>query len=373
MNAKKQTAAKSRQQEVANHDWCAPVSPEAPCGIDLEYDPEYVVMSARSTVQPDAQYGNFVGSADPVNWSDLDRDCRRLMLRTKDIRIAVLFTRCRTRLGGAAGLGEGILLLARLLDMYPDTIHPQLIVDTDRDAALEIRANALQALTDAEGLMSDLREVPLAKSTAVRLQVRDVERAFARPRPVDALAPDSVSQQLDALREQNAALLAGFDQALASLGTITAWCDLHLGSFAPDLSALAKLLGLLARPMDTIDNRVVDSALQDDSYSDETGAINTGEAQTEAVRGDLEGPTLLDEHVELIETVQSVRSPRAPLSDRKAALEKMRQARLWFETHEPSSPIPVLLKRAEQLVGASYVEVVRAIPPDLLVQWNVEA
>jgi type VI secretion system protein ImpA len=265
-----------------------------------------------------------------------------------------------------------MLLLARLLDMYPDTIHPQLVVDTERDAALEIRANALQALTDAEGLMSDLREVSLAKSTAVRLQVRDVERAFARPRPVDALAPDSVTQQLDALREHNAALLAGFDRALASLGTITSWCELHLGSFAPDLSALAKLLGLLARPMDTL-SLVADSALQDDSYNDEMANIGTGEMQKEPVEGHLEGSTPLDEHVEPIGTVQSVRSTRAPLSDRKAALEKMRQARVWFETHEPSSPIPVLLKRAEQLVGASYVEVVQAIPPDLLVQWNTEA
>src|SRR5471032_2765672 len=77
MNPKKQPAAKSRPQEVVNHDWCAPVSADAPCGIDLEYDPEYVVMSAKSTAQPDAQYGNFVGSADPVNWSEIDRDWRR--------------------------------------------------------------------------------------------------------------------------------------------------------------------------------------------------------------------------------------------------------------------------------------------------------
>jgi type VI secretion system protein ImpA len=64
--------------------------------------------------------------------------------------------------------------------MYPDTIHPQLEVDTDPDAALAIRANAIQALTDSDGLLSDLREIPLAKSTATRLQMRDVERAFAR-------------------------------------------------------------------------------------------------------------------------------------------------------------------------------------------------
>lgn len=92
----------------------------------------------------------------------------------------MLFTRSRTRLAGGDGIADGMSLLANWLSMYPDTIHPQLEVDTDPDAALAIRANAIQALTDSDGLLSDLREIPLAKSTATRLQMRDVERAFAR-------------------------------------------------------------------------------------------------------------------------------------------------------------------------------------------------
>jgi type VI secretion system protein ImpA len=50
----------------------------------------------------------------------------------------------------------------------------------------------------------------------------------------------------------------------------------------------------------------------------------------------------------------------------------MRDARHWFEQHEPSSPIPVLLRRAEQFVGKPYVDVVKAIPADLLAQWESE-
>jgi len=48
----------------------------------------------------------------------------------------------------------------------------------------------------------------------------------------------------------------------------------------------------------------------------------------------------------------------------------MRTARQWFEANEPSSPIPILLKRAEQCVGKRYVEVVNAIPAELLSQWD---
>ena len=46
--------------------------------------------------------------------------------------------------------------------------------------------------------------------------------------------------------------------------------------------------------------------------------------------------------------------------DRQAALPLIREARQWFEQHEPSSPIPVLLRRAEQFVGVRYIDVTRA-------------
>jgi type VI secretion system protein ImpA len=57
---------------------------------------------------------------------------------------------------------------------------------------------------------------------------------------------------------------------------------------------------------------------------------------------------------------------------REAALERIREARHWFELNEPSSPIPVLLRRAEQFVGKRYAQVVKAIPSELLAQWATE-
>ncbi|MFM0198549.1 type VI secretion system ImpA family N-terminal domain-containing protein [Paraburkholderia fungorum] len=363
MNAKKQGAGKSRHQDTSSHDWLTPITEDAPCGADLEYDPEYVVLSAKTIVQPDAQYGNFVGSSEPVNWSDIDRDCRRLMLRSKDIRLAVLFARCRTRLAGAAGLGEGLALLASWLDLYPEAIHPQLAVDSDRDAALEIRANAIQELTDSDGLLADLREIALTRSSAARLQVRDVERAFARPRPADALAPESVTRQLDDLQIQNPAVLSGFGQALASLEAVEKWNATHLEAFAPDLSALDRLLRRLVRSTEpqTGANAESDETIVGDACASD--ADETPEASAPAHSG---VSTLLADQE------PAGRSTPAPLADRHTALEQIRQARLWFETHEPSSPIPVLLRRAEHCVGKRYAEIVQTIPADLLAQWDVD-
>ncbi|AOJ06922.1 type VI secretion protein ImpA [Burkholderia mayonis] len=360
---KKHAGKAASARTPKSHDWMEPVDPAAPCGADLEYDPEFVVLSAKAAPRAEAQYGDFVGSPEPVNWSDVDRDCRRLMTRSKDMRLAVLFTRCRTRLAGATGLAEGAGLLAAWLAMFPDAIHPQPDVDADRDAALEIRKNALQALTDADGLLADVREIALTRSTAIRLQVRDVERAFAQPRPGDALAPESVVRQLDELQAQQPAILAGFGEALASVGAIDAWSREHLGEYAPDLSVLAALLRHVAgRSAHSVG--ADPAAAPADAPADAPSTRKGGRTQADESSPALGGGAAA-------RVAGSVgHGAIATPADRHAARELIRQAREWFEQHEPSSPIPVLLRRAEYFVGKRYAEVVQAIPVELLAQWG---
>jgi type VI secretion system protein ImpA len=356
------SSRKDYAQGPTLHDWMAPVDDATPCGADLEYDPEFVVLAAKVAPKAEAHYGNFVGSPEPVNWSDIDRDCRRLMMRSKDMRLAVLFTRCRTRLGGASGLAEGIGLLDAWLEAFPQAIHPQLNAEADRDAALEIRMNALQALTDADGLLADVREIALAKSTATRLQVRDVERAFATPRRGDALAPESVTRQLDDIRAQQPAVMAGFEDSRRNLAAIDAWSREHQGIYAPDLSALTRLLAHVVG----WDARPVGAALDDPA--DQVPSVN-GQQSTDDTVSHTASTTREDCTAEAA-PVASGRRADTSLADRHAALERIREARRWFEANEPSSPIPVLLRRAEQFVGKRYAEVVRAIPGELLAQWE---
>ncbi|WP_322047525.1 ImpA family type VI secretion system protein [Paraburkholderia sp. J67] len=360
---------KSPQDEatpIVVHDWMAHVRDDAPCGVDLEYDPEFVVLGANMVAKADAQYGNFVGTPEPVNWGDVDRDCRRLMLRSKDIRLAVLFTRCCTRLRSATGLAEGLALLTGWLNRFPEHIHPQPDVDEDRTAALEIRMNALQSLTDPQGLLSDVREIVLARSTAMRLQVRDVERAFARPRPDDALSPESVKRQLEDLRVEQPSLLADFDEALRGVMAIEAWSREHLSLHVPDLSCLKRLLLSVGAQEEIIAATVIEAiALADVSAEgsglkqEKCGIDKSAEGMPESI--------VIDKP-----DTPATESPvvRAFIKDRSAVLSLIREARHWFEQHEPSSPIPLLLRRAEQCAGKRFAELVNVIPAELLGQWD---
>ena len=310
-----------------------PLTAGDPCGPSLEYDAEYAVLLSRMSPRVDAQYGQFVGMPEAPNWAEIERDCRHLLLRTRDINLFVWLCRARARVAQAAGLAQSLAVLSEVLERWPDSVHPQLVVEGEHDPA--VRANALAALADPDGLLGDVREIVVAANAARHLTVREIERAWSVPRPVGAPSPESVAWQLAQLRlasngdaEAPVNLLS---QASRAARQIAAWAVRHLGGDAPSLQALIDLL----KPFDDID------------------AIPSAE------------PAASHESAEC----SSACGLTTPRSD---VLQSIRNAREWFEIHEPSSPVAVLLKQAERMVGRRFAQVVDAIPLDLLQKWDSE-
>ncbi|MDQ0041575.1 type VI secretion system protein TssA [Variovorax boronicumulans] len=309
-----------------------PLNASDPCGPSLEYDAEYAVLLSRMSPRGDAQYGQFVGTPEAPNWAEIERDCRRLLLRTRDINLFVWLCRARARVAQAAGLAQSLAVLSEVLERWPDAVHPQLVVEGERDPA--VRANALAALADPDGLLGDVREIVVAANAARHLTVREIERAWSVPRLADAPSPESVAQQLAQLR-----LAANGDadapvnllsQALRATRQIADWAVRQLGGDAPSLQALIDLL----KPFDEID----------------------------VVR-----------RTEPVSPREGVPRPSVSgLASRDDVLQAIRSARQWFENHEPSSPVAVLLKQAERMVGQRFALVANAIPLDLLQKWDSE-
>lgn len=332
-------------------DWLQPISSSQPCGASLEYDAEYAVLLSRMTPRGEAQYGKFIGTSDAPNWAEIERDCRRLLLRAKDIGLFVWLCRARARQNQAAGLAQVLAMLEAAIRTWPDAIHPQRVIEGQADP--EVRANALAALVDPEGLMSDVREIVVASSTALRLTVRDVERAFAVPRPADAQSPESVSQQLAALHAAASGdarapvkLLA---QAALHARAIDAWSLSNLGEDAPSLQPLVRLLDMFVLP-EAADADLVESA---SAHDDATQGEGSQRAEPHSSMG--------------LATLLRAGRGHATRND---VLAQIRSAREWFEIHEPSSPVAVLLRQAERMVGKRFSQVADSIPLDLLKKWE---
>lgn len=339
-----------------------PVCAEFPCGPDLEYDPEYLLLFTRATPRAEAQYGDFISSPETINWAELERDARRLLVRSRDIRVLIVLLRCRIQQAGGQGLAEALTLLEKLCFSYPDAIHPQLLPAEDplAEDAVVARSNALSALLDPEGVMADIRSIALSNNAAMRLQIRDVERALSAPRPADALAPESVRQQLADLEARGALPLEAFRQSLETVEHIQQWSHETLHSQAPDFSRLRQLLSLLPETVQTTTPELPPP---------ETQAVQ----QEPAIIKNVE-PASADTAHPLVNIPAGISTKdianSGQIRDRNDALARLRLIRHWFESSEPSSPTIPLLRQAERLVGKRFSEVINELPVELLEKWD---
>jgi type VI secretion system protein ImpA len=352
----------------------APISAAMPCGESLEYDTEYAVLQARLEPKADVQYGKFQSKPEAPDWVEIERDARRLFLRSKDISILVWFTRARCRMAGATGLLEGLSALQAVLQAYPEQVHPQLVLDGVPDPA--VRANALAALCDPEGLLGDLRDVVVSGSTAFRLTVRDIERAFAFPRPPYAPEPEGVKRQLADLHAKGDSALLALLACGQCVQAISHWSQQHLQDDAPTLTPMLSLLASLASFAD-VPQRT--PKMQADAL--EQGAPQPLRA-VQGLRDNADAGRYADQHLMLSDDslgqrARSLDALHAPLQHHPSVAEEreqiralLRQVRLWIEHHEPSSPVTILIKQADRMWGKRFSEVAGMIPPDLMAAWD---
>lgn len=343
-------------------DLLKPISDDLSCGINLEYDPEFLLLLSKSTEQPEAQYGDFVNTPESVNWNEVERDALRLLLRTKDIRIYILLLRSQIQLNGVAGLLEGITLLEQACSNYSQEIHPQIEIDDsgDEEEAALARANALAALLDPDGVLGDIRSIVLSSNAALRLQIRDVERSLSIPRPTDALAPESVRRQLSDLRMRNNSVLTALDETIPVLEKLQIWADETLKSVAPNFSPIKKILNNLKESTNQYATKCEN---QDNNVQQDNQTVTNDSSKAEILTPVI--PSTIESELH-----QPLQNQPAVIANRFDALERIEEVRGWFETNEPSSPTIPLLRQAEKMVGKRFSEVVESIPLELLQKWD---
>ncbi|ATE59942.1 type VI secretion system protein TssA [Thauera sinica] len=345
------------------------VSATAPCGADLEYHPDLMVVQTRVMPQEAAQYGEFVAPREAVNWHEIETLVLALLEQGRDIRALVLLLRCRIQIAGAEGACQGLWLLAELLARYPDDIHPRRCVDGETDPVLQ--ANALALLAD---VVEDMREIVVDDGTATRLTLRDIERAQAIPRAGDARDMESIRIQLAALHAGGRPELRALIECRIEIARIEAWARRMLMADAPDLARLTRLFQVFAcfAAPDAGDGGEAPSgtdapAMQATTADDAPGA-DTRAAEPAAPQASAAPPQMAKAPPD--ECAVATGGLPGAIASRGEALAHVRAARQWFESMEPSSPVADLLRQAERLTGRRYADIADAIPRDLLARWR---
>jgi type VI secretion system protein ImpA len=303
----------------------APISADAPCGPDLEYDPAFQAMLDAGAGKPERQYGDKVYPAEPPDWQLVHEQAAQLATRTRDLRVAVWLARSGARLHGLVGAVDGLRLVQGLVERHWEHLHPPLDASDNNDPTA--RVMALTALADPATGLADLRAASLTGKRGAPT-VRDVELALGAG---DPLPGESVPTE-DGILEGVAASLAD----AAELGTVmqggyeaaqslASSLERHIeAGHAPDFAALKKVL-----------QRVADA-----------GRKAVGEA--------------VSEDVAAVPTARAA----GTIGSREDASRALERVCEWIERNEPSNPAPLLIRRAQRLMSKSFIDIIRDLAPD---------
>jgi type VI secretion system protein ImpA len=318
-----------------------PVTEPMPCGEDLSYNPNFQALETMVRGTPETQFSE----AKPPEWKQVRSSCLELLARSKDLRVALILAVTELELNGIAGFKESLAFLQGLLERYWSEVHPQLDPAESYDPLQ--RMNLIASLAMPMGSFGDdfrilerLQSAPLCDSVQMgSYSLSDILKAETATAEDGKPAPDLAQIEAafrDSKPDQLTLLYQAISDSIASVEAIDAFLTTTVGAKnAPDLTGLLTELVSIQKRIKT--------------YLPMTTT-----------------PSSANDTAAVLET--SPRPDVAPLSvgaiasrdDVVRALQKICQ---YYAQAEPSSPVPLILKRALRLVEMDFVQIIKDMAP----------
>jgi type VI secretion system protein ImpA len=330
-------------------------------GDDLEFDRAYVALQAAAQGKPEQQFGDTIVPAEDPDWREVEAQSLALLDRSRDIRIIAQLSVARLHTQGLVAFAAGIGLIASLLDSHWDTVHPRLDPEDDNDPTM--RANAVLGIGHPGRVLKLLREVPLARSRrAGAFGWREIALALnliesdpeAAPPPTEAAVTaafaDSDPEWLQAVRDA----VAGLGRDLKAINT--AFEEKAGYGTSPDLSRLEKQVADMQRVMDRFKAVPADAPLLEEMPEE------GDEAEAPTDDGPVAAPAGGARRAGGggFASVMALREA----STREEALHLLEIVCGYYERYEPSSPLPMLIRRAQRLADKNFLDILRDLAPD---------
>ncbi|HET6433627.1 type VI secretion system protein TssA [Dyella sp.] len=331
-----------------------PVGEASPTGPDLEYDADFMALERAATAKAERAIGDEVKAAEEPDWDRVRSLAESLLARSKDLRVSVHLATAWMRTAGLPGYASGLGLIRGLLENYWEGVHPQLDAEDDNDPTA--RVNAVVPLGDAMSVLGYFRTTAFVQSPRIgRFSLRDLRIAngtlkIAGNENGEGLPSltDIEACCLDCAEDQLLASAAAASQVLEQAKAIDAIYSEQVGTAGPDLKALLSDSYELKKFLDA---QVARRAPQDDT----TEAAAEGDDPVPASPG--AGVAAASGR---IQNADDVRRRLDDLCD-------------YYARTEPSSPIPLLLRRAQRLVGKTFVDLMQDLAPGGISELRVIA
>ncbi len=300
--------------------------PEA-CGPDLKYDPIYIELEDQAAGTPGTEMGEARTAGLPPNWPAVWSMLPDLLRRSKDLRLAVMACRALAFIDGPSGAAQGLELIQQLLTRYWPVLYPKLDADDGMPLA---RKHALQILLRPQGIRDLLAEHTLINDGFFgKITLSAMLRALAGVSEAGDPTPEQARALLEDHKTTRDVTVAASLSAATTLETLSAqlaqWQVQDL-----DLRGLITYFRQVAHQLAPGDVAPPPSA--QGAMPDAPGLIAA--PRHKGATGGAIGGT-----ADVVATLDAICA--------------------YYAQAEPSSPVPLILRRARRLVGADFNHILR--------------
>ncbi|HZR21587.1 MAG TPA: type VI secretion system protein TssA [Verrucomicrobiae bacterium] len=331
-------------------DLLKPVAPDKPCGEDFTYHPSFQNLESLARGKPETQFS----PAEEPDWKEVRESALEVLSQSKHLGAATILTRALLKIGGLEGLRDGIAVARGLTEMYWPDIFPKLDPDDNNDPTE--RLNILNNLS-SPAFVLEVTGVVVCNSPAMgRITLRQVLDAKekvdkgAAEGAASGAGPDLNQIQAafrDAGPEAATVTLGLADAALGHAQAIESFLDMTLGAGrGVNFDALTKALTEMKRAVEPYT-----AASGAPAEAQESGSTAAPGPTRTAGTG---GPGMSG-------TIQS----------RADVVKALGLICDFYRQNEPSSPVPLILQRAQRLVDADFMTIMTDLTPDALGQLQV--
>jgi len=328
-------------------DLAKPISADAPCGPDLAYDPAFQQLETLVRGKPETQFS----AAEDPDWKELRDLAVAFHGRSKHLTASVILALSLLKTEGFSGLRDGLALVHRLLTDNWDAAYPRLDPEDNNDPTerMNILGNLVSS-SDPYRFIPRLQETVIAQSPSLgRVKLQDILTAKQPPAaPAEGQpAPLSESQIQAVFKDSNPDALKAIHEAVAqsieTVKAIDALLSEKVGTRGVNFDELTKSLKQVQG-----------------SVAPFIGAPPVeGEAGAEAATGASAGGG-----------AKAVSVPGA-INSREDVVRALERICDFYRLNEPSSPVPLILYRAQRMAKMNFMEIVTELTPDAVTTVKV--
>lgn len=326
------------------------VSDAEPCGPDLDLagDPDYMNFVARAEgLLPTTFFSGPEGKAFDRTSIDFAAEFATIgpiIERTRDVRLFTLLAKLLILNRDLAGFIGCIGLIDALLKERWGDVHPQAM-----DGDFAVRTAALESLDDMPPIVFPLQYLPLINHRRLGpISYRSwmIATGEAKPREGEEIH-DAASIEVALMEEELPVLIERREQFQTLQSALTSIRDICVDQLGANRAAKLERLPALAEKIRALLESIV--AKRDPSLA----AAPAAGTLSEAAAG----------------TQSSV--PAGAVTSNRDVIDALTAIADYFARFEPSNPALLLVRQAEQLMGKSFLDVMRVLVPNQMEQAAV--